>query len=251
MATRCRSGGSDEAATSPARLKRKPSAEPDDEPAAARRVRSKSPPAACALHQPPPPPPEAGEEGVLLLPLSPPVDAAVSDDDDDAAAAEFARVFPDIPPGSAASLWEGFVRNAKACIKHYNTKCQADFSYKHAPEYGILFLREPDGSHYYHLNFHAKDKRGHSQIFFGEVRVCVAPEEEDVTCCCPVSPSDAGGKRLETFAESTKYKFPAWGTAGMDTECCYGCSSVVKHPKGPSYVAGHVADPRQYFVPHK
>jgi len=60
-----------------------------------------------------------------------------------------------------------------------------------------------------------------------------------------------GGKRLETVEEAMKYKFPTWGTAGMDEECCYRCSSAMKHPKGACYVAGHVADPRQYFVPDK
>jgi len=50
-----------------------------------------------------------------------------------------------------------------------------------------------------------------------------------------------GGKRLETVEEAMKYKFPTWGTAGMDEECCYRCSSAMKHPKGACYVAGHVA----------
>jgi hypothetical protein len=55
-----------------------------------------------------------------------------------------------------------------------------------------LLLGEQDGSYYYHINFHAQDKKGHAQLFFGEIRVCVVPKEEDATCCSPVSPSDAG-----------------------------------------------------------
>ncbi|XP_039788241.1 uncharacterized protein LOC120654695 [Panicum virgatum] len=159
-----------------------------------------------------------------------------------------------MPPQSAANTWICFVNNAKACINHYNMKCQANFVYKHVLDCGLLLLLELDGSYSYHINFHAqdkKDKKGHSQLFFGEIRVRVAPKEEDVTCCCPVSPSDAGGKRLETIEEAMKYKFPTWGTAGMDEEFCYGCHSAMNHPKGACYVAGHVADPRHYFVPDK
>ncbi|CAO2044596.1 unnamed protein product [Urochloa humidicola] len=222
MATRCRSGGrsssssDDEAATSPRRprrLKRKPSAEPDEAAAAtARRVRSKCPPASASVFYYEPPY-EVGES--VILPPSPPVSEGDDDDssdisysyDEEAAAAEFGRMFPDIPPRSASSLWAHFVSNAKACIEHYNNKCQADFVYKHASEFGMLFLREPDGSYYYHMNFHGKDKKnGQPQLFFGEIRVTIEPKEEDVSCCCPVSESDAGGKRLGTIAESISHK---------------------------------------------
>ncbi|PUZ74125.1 hypothetical protein GQ55_1G040600 [Panicum hallii var. hallii] len=173
-----------------------------------------------------------------------------------------------MPPQSAANTWVRFVNNAKACINHYNKKYQVASWVRLLVEAGLkksphlptrqstrkidpLLLGEQDGSYYYHINFHAQDKKGHAQLFFGEIRVCVAPEEEDATCCSPVSPSDAGGKRLQTVEEAMKYKFPTWGTAGMDEECCYGCYPAMKHPKGTCYVAGHVADPRQYFVPDK
>jgi len=69
---------------------------------------------------------------------------------------------------------------------------QADFVHKHDHGFGLIIIGEQDGSDYYHLNFHARDKKGHSQLFFGEIMVCVAPKEEDVTCCHPVSPSDVG-----------------------------------------------------------
>jgi hypothetical protein len=64
---------------------------------------------------------------------------------------------------------------------------QADFVHKHDHGFGLIIVGEQDGSDYYHLNFHARDKKGHSQFFFGEIMVCVSPEEEDVTCCHPVS----------------------------------------------------------------
>ena len=70
---------------------------------------------------------------------------------------------------------------------------QADFVHKHDHGFGLIIVGEQDGSDYYHLNFHARDKKlGHSQLFFGEIMACVAPKEEDVTCCHPVSPSDVG-----------------------------------------------------------
>ena len=77
--------------------------------------------------------------------------------------------------------------------------------YKHILDCGLLLLREQDSSHYYHINFHAQDKRGHSQRFFGEIRVCVKPKEEDVTCCCPVSPSDAGMLFVTQYAHTLLY----------------------------------------------
>ncbi|CAO2037222.1 unnamed protein product [Urochloa humidicola] len=238
-----RSGGSscgfDEAAARLG-LKRKSSVEIDAAPL--RQVRKSSPASSCKQLPVLLPPPEVGSSAGDD-------NNSVDEISDEAAVAEFIKMFPNIPLQSAPNVWLGFVNDAKACIKHYNKKYQADFVYKHAHEYANHFLREPEGSHYFHINFHAQDKKGHSQLFFGEIRVSVAPKEEDVPCCCSVSPSDAGGKRLETIAESVNYKFPAWGTAGMDKECCYGCSSVMKHPKGACYVAGHVADPRQYFVP--
>jgi len=64
--------------------------------------------------------------------------------------------------------------------------------YKRARGNGFFLVTEQDGSDYYHLNFLAQDKNEHSQLFFGEIKVHVAPREEDVTCCCPVSPSDLG-----------------------------------------------------------
>ncbi|CAN6247139.1 unnamed protein product [Urochloa humidicola] len=158
-------------------------------------------------------------------------------------------MFPELPPDTAAEIWVSFVNNAKACIDHYNsTHEEASFEYKHALDNGSIYVGERDGSRYFHLNFIGQDEKGHSQLFFGEIRVGVAPKEEDVTCCCPVSSSDAGGKSIRTIEEALKFEFPAWGTAGMDQEHCYACPSRAKHPKGTAYVAGHYADSRQYCM---
>ena len=62
---------------------------------------------------------------------------------------------------------------------------QANFVYKRARGNGFFLVTEQDGSDYYHINFLAQDKNEHSQLFFGEIKVHVAPREEDVTCCCP------------------------------------------------------------------
>ncbi|CAL4889909.1 unnamed protein product [Urochloa decumbens] len=127
----------------------------------------------------------------------------------------------------------------------------ASFVYKHALDNGSILAMERDGIYYYHLNFMAEDKKGHSQLFFGEIRLRVGPTVENVTCCCPVSPSDAaGGKSIRTIEEALEFEFPIWGTAGMDQEHCYACPSRVKHPKGTAYVAGHYADSRQYCMFH-
>ena len=57
---------------------------------------------------------------------------------------------------------------------------------------GFFLVTEQDGSDYYHLNFLAQDKNVHSRLFFGEIKVRIAPKDEDVTCCCPVSPFEPG-----------------------------------------------------------
>ncbi|WVZ77832.1 hypothetical protein U9M48_025649 [Paspalum notatum var. saurae] len=160
-----------------------------------------------------------------------------------------AKVFPSLPPDLADTAWRRFLKNANICIKHYNTKYHADFVYKHVVESGLFLLGEQDSKMYFHINFYAHDSKGHSHLFFGEIRVRVAPKEEDVSCCQPVSNSDAGGKSLRTIEDMRKATFPIWGTAGVDREHCYGCPSEMRHPAGTCYVAGHVADSRHYFVP--
>ncbi|CAD6251743.1 unnamed protein product [Miscanthus lutarioriparius] len=168
----------------------------------------------------------------------------VDDSSDEASIAELSvKVFRSLPPDDAVACYTRFCNNAKACIKHYNTK------YQHDHGFGLIIVGEQDGSDYYHLNFHARDKKGHSQLFFGEIMVCVSPEEEDVTCCHPVSLSDVGGKCIQTLEEMKDCVFPPLGTAGMDNEYCYGCSPTMKHQEGTRYVAGHVADSRHYYMP--
>jgi hypothetical protein len=104
------------------------------------------------------------------------------------------KLFPNQPPEVAAAMWVEFVTNAKLCIDHYNKKNQVKFVYKHSRGRGngLIFVGVQDGSEYYHLNFHAQDKSGHSQLFFGEIEARGNPKEENVTCCSPVSPSAAG-----------------------------------------------------------
>ncbi|XP_025805529.1 uncharacterized protein LOC112884363 [Panicum hallii] len=128
---RRRSGGSsrvfDEAAARPHLLKRKSSGEVDAAPV--RRVR-RSPPASSrkelpvALHLP-------KVEAEVLLP-QPKAGSSAGDDgnnvdesSDEASLAELGvKVFPNMPPQSAANTWVRFVNNAKACINHYNKKYQ-------------------------------------------------------------------------------------------------------------------------------
>ena len=71
-------------------------------------------------------------EGKMLLP--PPKAGSPAGDDgnnvdessDEASLAELGvKVFPHMPPQSAANTWICFVNNAKACINHYNMKYQA------------------------------------------------------------------------------------------------------------------------------
>jgi hypothetical protein len=73
-------------------------------------------------------------EGKMLLP--PPEAGSPAGDDgignnvdessDEASLAELGvKVFPNMPPQSAANTWVRFVNNAKACINHYNMKYQA------------------------------------------------------------------------------------------------------------------------------
>jgi hypothetical protein len=50
----------------------------------------------------------------------------VDESSDEASLAELGvKVFPNMPPQSAANTWVRFVNNAKACINHYNKKYQA------------------------------------------------------------------------------------------------------------------------------
>ncbi|KAG2656108.1 hypothetical protein PVAP13_1KG055477 [Panicum virgatum] len=174
-------------------LKRKSSVEADLH----RQVRRKSPPASpcrrppVTLH-----PPEVGEQVPFLSPVTSASREEVTsnrDDDssDETSVAELGvKLFPRLPREDAAAMWVGFVNNAKTCLNHYNRKNQANFVYKRARGNGFFLVTEQDGSDYYHLNFLAQDKNEHSQLFFGEIKVHVAPREEDVTCCCPISPSD-------------------------------------------------------------
>ncbi|XP_066324936.1 uncharacterized protein [Miscanthus floridulus] len=148
-------------------LKRKSSGEVGEEEALPRRVRSKSPPAspskqmAVGLSQP-----EVEGQVPPNLSVAPPEvtgDGTVSD-------AELGvKLFPNQPPEVAAAMWVEFVTNAKLCIDHYNKKNQVNFVYKHSRGNGLFFVGEQDGSEYYHLNVHAQDKSGHSQLFFGEI----------------------------------------------------------------------------------
>jgi hypothetical protein len=89
------------------------------------------------------------------------------------------KLFPNQPPEVAAAMWVEFVTNAKLCINHYNKKNQVNFVYKHLRGNGLFFVGEQDGSEYYHLNFHAQDKSGHSQLFFGEIEARGNPKEEN------------------------------------------------------------------------
>ncbi|CAN6247138.1 unnamed protein product [Urochloa humidicola] len=238
---RRRSGGpamgsdseSDEAADRRLRLKRKSPVEVEAAAPGRRQVRmSKSPPPCVpSLHQP-----EVGE----LAPL-PPAPACVSprenaDDDssDEASVAELGvKFFPYLPRDDAAAMWVGFVNNAKTCIDHYNKENQANFVYKHARGNGFFLVMEQDESDYFHLNFLARDKDdGHLQLFFGEIKARLAPKEEDVTCCCPVSHSDEGGRSIRTIEEALKHVYPDWRTVAMDYEHCYACLPRLKHPRG-------------------
>ncbi|CAL4889880.1 unnamed protein product [Urochloa decumbens] len=248
---------SDSAAGRLLRLKRNKSPVEIEAAAPRRRQvrRSKSPPHVPSLHQP-----EAGERPPLPTPTaggaSPPEVAGDGDDDDSSDEASVAeqgvKLFPYLPRDDAAAMWVGFVRNAKTCIDHYNKENQAsslgaNFVYKRARGNGFFLVMEQDGSDYYHLNFLARDKRGHSQLFFGEIKARFAPKEEDVTCCCPVSPSDEGGRSIRTIEEALKHVYPDWKTVGVDYEHCYACLPRLKHPKGTCYVAGHFADTRNYY----
>ncbi|KAL6843353.1 hypothetical protein ACP4OV_027066 [Aristida adscensionis] len=176
-------------------------------------------------------------------------DGGGTDADGDAAVAELGvKLFPSLPPDQAAEMWCGFVKDAKTCIKHYNSEHKANFVYKHAPAHnGFYRVEEQDGRSYYHMNFLAQDKDGNSDIFFGEIRERVVPTVEDVTCCCPVLSSDAGGKGFRTIEEALNFEYPDVNTVGYDPEYCYACTSRTKHPKGTRYVAGHFADVRQYY----
>jgi hypothetical protein len=100
------------------------------------------------------------------------------------------RAFPELKPRHTLAILTKFLDIAKACLGCYNAEHQDVHFIVHkrtrAFGYGLLFLKEPDGSTYYHLNFHAHDKKQKQR------RLGVEPMEEDVTCCCPVSDSDVG-----------------------------------------------------------
>ncbi|KAL6629853.1 hypothetical protein ACP70R_029618 [Stipagrostis hirtigluma subsp. patula] len=212
------------------------------------RLKSRSPPASpsMVLH-----PPEVPVEAPLPPPkVEAPEQCGANHEDDssDESVAELgARLFPLLPREHATSMWVGFVNDAKACLKQYNSKNQTNFVYKHAPCNGFYSVQEVDGSCYFHMNFQAQEKDKQVQLFFGEIKMCVMPQVEDVTCCCPVSPSDAGGKGIRTIEEAPEDEPPEFGTVGYDTAHCYACTSKLKHPKGTCYVAGHFAEVRQYY----
>ncbi|CAD6248054.1 unnamed protein product [Miscanthus lutarioriparius] len=195
------------------------------------------------------------ELGVQLFPSEPPgVAGAFWWDNGDASDAELgAKLFPNEPPKAAIGMWNRFVTNAKLCLDVYNQKNQAtlfisaNFVYKHSRVNGFSYVGEQDFRDYYHLNFHAQDKSGHSQLFFGEIEAHTHPTVENVTCCCAVSPSDAGGRGIPTVEEALKHEYPDWETVGMDYKRCYACIPRFKHPKGTCYVAGHFADTLQYY----
>ncbi|XP_066325015.1 uncharacterized protein [Miscanthus floridulus] len=92
----------------------------------------------------------------------------VDDSSDEASIAELSvKVFRSLPPDDAVACYTRFCNNAKACIKHYNTKYQADFVHKHDHGFGLIIVGEQDGSDYYHLNFHARDKKlGHTALLW-------------------------------------------------------------------------------------
>ncbi|WVZ77829.1 hypothetical protein U9M48_025649 [Paspalum notatum var. saurae] len=234
-------------------LKRKSFGEEEAAPAC--QVKRKSPPASSSKQLPDG---FSEHDPGAWVQLAPPEPGAFPPDDSSGVDDSFnetsilelgAKVFPSLPPDLADTAWRRFLKNANICIKHYNTKYHADFVYKHVVESGLFLLGEQDSKMYFHINFYAHDSKGHSHLFFGEIRVRVAPKEEDVSCCQPVSNSDAGGKSLRTIEDMRKATFPIWGTAGVDREHCYGCPSEMRHPAGTCYVAGHVADSRHYFVP--
>ncbi|KAL6629133.1 hypothetical protein ACP70R_028898 [Stipagrostis hirtigluma subsp. patula] len=163
-------GGSGEAAAPPCLLKRKDPAGVEDEAAPARNVRSKSPPPS-PLHEP------QVQAGVSAPQHG--ADSGEEDTSDDASASELGeKLLPRLPKRVAAATWARFVNNAEICLKHYNSKHQSNFVYKHAPGNGYCRVQEQDSSCYYHMNFDAQDKSGHSQLFFGEIKVRVDPKEE-------------------------------------------------------------------------
>ncbi|CAD6211884.1 unnamed protein product [Miscanthus lutarioriparius] len=168
----------------------------DDEPSPTRRVKSRSPPESPQKQLVALPPPEAAA-GVTLHPPEVGTPAqhggAGEDGTEDGSIAELGiKLFPCLPRDQAAALWVGFVNDAKTCIKQYNIKHKVNFVYKHEPSNVFYRVEEQDGRAYYHTNFYAQDEYGHSQLFFGEIKECVRPQVEDVTCCCPVSSSDTG-----------------------------------------------------------
>lgn len=253
-------------------LKRKSSGDGDVEAALRRKVKSKSPPTspskqmAVGLSQPevegqvplnPSVASEVTDDGdasdeelrVQLFPIEPPgVAAAFWWDNGDASDAELgAKLFPNEPPKAAVAMWNRFVTNAKLCLDHYNKENQANFVYKHSRDNGFSYVGEQDYRDYYHLNFHAQDKSGHSQLFFGEIEARPHPMVKNVTCCCAVSPSDAGGRGIPTAEEALKHEYPDWETVGMDYDHCYACIPRFKHPKGTCYNGGHFADTLQYY----
>lgn len=80
-----------------------------------------------------------------------------ADDGEDWDAADVAvRAFPELKPCYALAVWTKFLNIAKACLGRYNAEHQDVHFIVHkrtrAFGYGLLFLKEPDDSTYYHLS---------------------------------------------------------------------------------------------------
>jgi hypothetical protein len=99
---------------------------------------------------------------------------------------------------------------------------------------------EQDGEDYYHLNFLARDKNEHSQLFFGEIKARLAPKEEHVTCCCPVSPSNVGTKHYcrQTVSASASPKCSTKHHCSFSNACRIPCCKRSEGPRCAAFRGG-------------
>jgi hypothetical protein len=117
---------------------------------------------------------------------------------------------------------------------------QANFVYKRARGSGFFLVMEQDGEDYYHLNFLARDKNEHSQLFFGEIKARLAPKEEHVTCCCPVSPSNVGTKHYcrQTVSASASPKCSTKHHCSFSNACRIPCCKRSEGPRCAAFRGG-------------
>jgi hypothetical protein len=114
--------------------------------------------------------------------------------------------------------------------------------YKRARGSGFFLVMEQDGEDYYHLNFLARDKNEHSQLFFGEIKARLAPKEEHVTCCCPVSPSNVGTKHYcrQTVSASASPKCSTKHHCSFSNGCRIPCCKLSEGPRCAAFRGGPV-----------